>query len=94
MQWEREYVRRGFRALSLHDFVENVYAGRALEPKLGRRRGEEEIPVRHAAFFEARELYRRPLSPVITKPLERKTEEAFTEISDVKKDTFLPSHNG
>ncbi|MDP3963343.1 MAG: hypothetical protein Q8Q39_02495 [bacterium] len=52
-RWEAEYIRRGYRAISLDDFIDYGGYGKELGELAGARRSKGEEPVLHA------EIYRR-----------------------------------
>ncbi len=60
-KWENEYVRRGFRTLSIDAFIDRGGYGVALEG-LGEKRNELEEPVFHARIY--RERYLGKVTPV------------------------------
>jgi hypothetical protein len=50
--WEQEYAKRGYRTVSLDDFIELGGYGKSIDPLLGVKRGEKEEPVYHAQIYE------------------------------------------
>ena len=49
--WEKEYAGRGFRTISLDDFIQFGGYGISIENRLGKRRNTHELPVFHAQLF-------------------------------------------
>ncbi len=61
--WEQEYARRGFRTISLDDFVSHGGYGTPIDPLVGQRLNVGESPVFHAQLY--RDEYLGKVSPVI-----------------------------
>lgn len=60
--WEAEYIKRGFHALSIDDFVDYGGYGKPLN-NLGVKRIKDEVPAYHAKMY--RELYLGKVEPVV-----------------------------
>ena len=61
--WEKEYVNRGYKTLSLDDFVELGGYGKSIESLLSQKLGECEKPIFHAQIY--RDNYLGKVSPAI-----------------------------
>lgn len=79
--WEREYVRRGYRTISLDEFIESGGYGKPL-PNLGTKREEGEEPVFHAQLY--REHFLGKIEPVID-PFKYEIQTGFYVLPSTKK---------
>lgn len=61
--WEKEYVRRGYRTVSLDDFIELGGYGKNIDNLLRQKRNANEEPILHAEIY--RENYFGKIQPVV-----------------------------
>jgi len=61
--WEKEYVRRGYRTISLDRFIEFGGHGKPIDDIIGQKREQEEEPIFHAQIY--REKFLGKINPII-----------------------------
>lgn len=62
-EWEKEYSRRGYRTVSIDDFVQLGGYGESINHLLRKKREQDEEPVIHAEIY--RQIYLGKIKPVI-----------------------------
>lgn len=62
-KWEKEYAERGYRTVSLDDFIEYGGYGKPIDKLVGVKRQENEDPVLHAETY--RRVYLGSIQPVL-----------------------------
>ncbi len=82
-EWEREYAHRGFRTISVDDFIAAGGYGRDISPLVGVKREEGEIPILHAKLYE--DYFLGKIKPAIS------LDDAFSDGDSVEIQYQLPS---